>query len=154
MGRAFIATALAGALVVAAFAVPAGAGERFSNFQVTLSGDGDPDGSGTASLQIDPKTEVVCFQIHVENVSTPITGGAITVGESGTIVSRLIIRDPDQDIDDCTGQLGIRRQEMNRIVKDPGSHFLHLYNDEHPCDPFASRQCPPGAVQGQLQGVS
>lgn len=43
------------------------------------------------------------------------------------------------------------------MVKDPGSHFLHLYNDEHPCDVFGVARetgCPPGAVIGRLEGVS
>jgi hypothetical protein len=154
MGRASMGP-VAAALVAAVLAAPAVAGQAFTMFRATLTGDADPDGSGTAALQIDPKAEVVCFQIQVGDVSTPITAGAITVGESGTIVSRLIIRDSGQDIDDCTGQLGITRQEMNRIVKDPGSHFLHLYNAEHPCDPFApGRRCPPGAVIGRLEGVN
>jgi hypothetical protein len=145
------------ALVVVAFAVPAVASANPTTLRATLSGDGDPDGSGSALLQIDKdkNTGVVCHQIHVENVTTPITGGAITVGESGEIVARLAITDPGQDLEGCTGQLGIRNRELNRITKDPSGYVLHLYNEEFPCDIFGpDLTCPPGAVRGQLQGVS
>jgi hypothetical protein len=153
MRKEFASSLLVVALVVVAFAVPAVASAPPTTLRATLVGDGDPDGSGSALLQIDKdkNTGVICHQIHVDNVTTPITGGAITVGESGEIVARLIITDPGQDLEGCTGQLGIKNRELNRIIKDPGSHFLHLYNAEFPCDIFGpDRVCPPGAVQGQL----
>jgi hypothetical protein len=145
------------ALVAAALAVPAVAGTQFTTLRSTLVGDGDADGSGSALLQIDTKTTfaTICHQIQLENVSRPITGGAITVGESGEIVGRLIIfNDQGGTLEGCTGQLGIKNRDLKRIQMDPGSHFLHLYNAEHPCDIFgAGRVCPQGAVIGQLEGV-
>ena len=51
---------LGAALAVAAFAVPAAAGQGFTTFQVTLLPAGDPDGTGSAMLQTDAKDEAVC----------------------------------------------------------------------------------------------
>ena len=129
----------------------------FTTFRATLSPEGDPDGSGSAVLEIDTKTDfgTICYQIQVENVARPITGGAITVGESGETVGRLVIQDRGWDLEGCTAHLGIKNRDLKRIQKDPGSHFLHLYNDEHPCEAIGpSTPCPPGAVIVQLEGVS
>jgi hypothetical protein len=147
------------ALVFAAFALPAAASPGFTTVQATLVGDGDPDGSGSALLEIDTKTAfgagTICHEIHVDNVATPITGGVITVGESGEIVGRLFVTDSGQDLQGCSGQGGIKTRDLMRIQKNPEGHFLHLYNAEHPCDITApERTCPPGALIGQLVGVS
>lgn len=122
---------LAAALVVAVFALPALAGK---GFQATLSGDADPDGSGSALLQIDTKTSfgTVCHETQVENVSRPITGGIVSVGESGELVGRLIIQDRGGTLEGCTAQAGIKNRDLMRIQKDPAGRFLHLYNDGIP----------------------
>ena len=155
MRRASMVVGLIAAFVAVSFTVPAAAAQ--STFvQATLVGDGDPDGSGSAVLEFgrDKNLAFICHQIQVENVSRPITGGAITVGETGGIVGRLIIvQDPGGDLEGCTGQLGIKDRDLRRILKDPDSHFLHLYNNEHPCD-VTGLVCPPGAVIGQLEAVS
>ncbi len=141
------------ALVCAAFAAPALAKAGYASLQATLSGDGDPDGSGFARLTIDTKTSfgTICHDIDVADVSLPVTGGAITIGTSGEIVGRLIIQDRGSVLKGCTAQLGIKSRDLKRIQTDPGSHFVHLYNDEHPCDVSGpDRVCPPGAVVGRL----
>jgi hypothetical protein len=157
MRRTFTVAVLAAALVVAVFALPALAGKGFTTIQATLSGDADPDGSGSALLKVDTKTSfrTICHEIQVENVSRPITGGIVSVGESGELVGRLIIQDRGGTLEGCTAQAGIKNRDLMRIQKDPAGHFLHLYNDEHPCDVSGpDRACPPGALIGQLQGVS
>lgn len=156
MRKAFMSAMVIAMLVGAALVVPAVAGQPFTTFQTTLVGDGDPDGSGSAVLEIDTKTTfgTICHRIEVANVARPITGGAITVTESGELVGRLIIAgDQGGTLEGCTAQLGIRNRDLKRIQRDPASHFLHLYNAEHPCDVQATRRCPQGAVVGQLEGV-
>ena len=163
MRRASIVADLIAALVAVSFAVPADAvsadaAAQPTFLQATLVGDGDPDGSGTAVLEFgrDGNFAFICHQIQVENVSRPLTGGAITVGETGEIVGRLfIVVDTGGTLEGCSGQLGIKNRDLTRILKDPGSHFLHLYNDEHPCDITGPEGvCPPGAVIGQLEAVA
>ncbi len=148
---------LAAAFVAVFPAVPAQAGSGFTTLQATLSSDADPDGSGSALLEIDTKTSfgTICHEIEVQNVTRPVTGGIITVGKTGDLVGRLIIQDRGGDLAGCTAQAGIKTRDLNRIQRDPGSHFLHLYNEEYPCDVTGpDRACPPGALIGQLQGVS
>jgi hypothetical protein len=146
--RTGILAALAAALTIAALAVPATAGQGFTTFQVTLSPAGDPDGSGSAVLQTDAKDEAICYDIHTQNVSTPITEAAIVNAETG-VVTELIVIDRGPDLAECVSVSrfqGHGRQEIGRMGKNPGDFFLELYNEEHPGSP--------GAVRGQLEGAS
>jgi hypothetical protein len=156
--RTAVVAALAVLAVGAGSAVALAAGTQFTTLQATLVPEGDPDGSGAAVITIDFKDSgTICpVRIEVENVARPITGAAITVGESSEFVGRIFIQDRGGVIEDglCTSQGGIKTRDLKRIQKDPGAHFLHLYNAEHPCDIFSSGPCPPGAVTGQLEGVS
>src|SRR5215211_4437604 len=43
-------------------------------------GPGDPDGSGTASLRLNPGQEEICFELSVSNITLPATGAHIHVG--------------------------------------------------------------------------
>jgi hypothetical protein len=136
-------------VVAMAFAVPAGAGQRFTTVQTTLAPAGDPDGSGSAVLEFDTKDEAVCYEIHTENVTTPITEAGITFDETGEVVVELLVIDDGPDLVECValGRFKARsRQALRAIGKDPGAYSLELYNDEHPISP--------GAVRGQLEGVS
>jgi hypothetical protein len=140
---------LAAALAVAALAVPAAAGQEFTTVRATLAPAGDPDGSGSALLELDAKQEAVCYQIHTQNVTTPITEAAITSAETGEVVVELLVIDRGPDLVECVSVSrfqGHGRQELMRIGKDPGCYFLELYNEEHPSSP--------GAVRGPLEGVS
>jgi len=148
MRRTAFAT-VAAALVAAAFAVPAVAGQQFTTVQTTLAPAGDPDGSGTALLQFDTREEAVCYSIHTENVTTPITEAAITSAETGEAVVELLVIDRGADLEECValGRFKARsRQALQAIGKNPGGYSLELYNAEHPSSP--------GAVRGQLQGVT
>jgi hypothetical protein len=139
---------LAAALAAAALAVPAVAGQGFITFRVTLSPAGDADGSGSALLQTDAKDEAVCYEIHTENVATPITDAAIVSTETGAVVELFVI-DQGPDLRECVSVSrfqGHGRQEIRRMGKDPSAYFLELYNAEHPSSP--------GAIRGQLEGVS
>jgi hypothetical protein len=140
---------LAAALAVAALAVPAVAGQQFTTVRATLTPAGDPDGSGSALLEFDLREEAVCYEIHTQNVTTPITGAAITSAETGEVVIELLVIDRGPDLVECVALQRFKarsRQGLTEIGKNPSGYFLELYNDEHPSFP--------GAVRGQLEGVS
>ncbi|MGH2736460.1 MAG: CHRD domain-containing protein [Actinomycetota bacterium] len=149
MRRTSIISLLVAAGTVVAVAFPGWAAAQFTTVQATLSGAGDPDGSGSAVLEFDTKEEAVCYEIHTENVTTPITGAAITSNETGEEVIGLLVIDDGPDLVECValGRFKARsRQGLRAIGKDPGDYSLELYNDEHPS--------APGAVRGRLEGVS
>jgi len=50
---------------------------------------GDPDGSGTASLRLNPGQEEICFELRVSDIDLPATGAHIhraPAGFAGPIV--------------------------------------------------------------------
>ena len=55
-------------------------------------GPGDPDGSGTALLRLDPGQEEICYELTVSNIA-PATAAHIhvaPVGEPGPVVVPLV----------------------------------------------------------------
>lgn len=105
--------------------------------------EGDPDGTGRATLQLDPATGEVCFQIEVSNIA-PATAAHIhqgSEGETGGIVVGLQAPDAEGTVDACVtaDDPGIVQQ----IVDDPAGFYVQVHNDDY----------PPGAVRGQLEAA-
>jgi hypothetical protein len=141
--------AVVAAVAVAAVAVPAAAGPQFTTVRATLGPAGDQDGSGSALLEFDTKDEAVCYEIQTQNVTTPITEAAIVNTETGATVIELLVIDRGPDLVECVALQRFKarsRQGLRAIGKDPSGYFLELYNGEHTSSP--------GAVRGQLEGVS
>jgi len=97
-------------------------------------GPGDPDGTGTASLLIDPDTLTIDWNITVSNIDFPLTGAHIhvaPVGEPGPIVV------------DFNSQLtgsGLSDPDLAAVLANPTNYYVNVHNQ-----PF-----PGGAVRGQL----
>jgi hypothetical protein len=141
--------ALVAAVAVALVATQAAAAQQFTTVRATLGPAGDADGTGTALLEFDTKDEAVCYEIHTQNVTTPITEAAIVDAETGEPVIELLVIDQGPDLVECValGRFKARsRQGLRAIGKDPSAFFLELYNAENPTSP--------GAVRGRLQGVA
>jgi hypothetical protein len=149
MPKAILALIAAG-VSAAVFAVPVGAAQEIVTVRTTLGPAGDPDGSGTAVLQLDAHDEAVCYEVNTQNVATPITDLAIVSAETGEVsVDLFVVFDEGPTIEECvsvSAHQGHGRRELRRIAKDPSAYALEIYNDEHPSSP--------GAIRGQLEGVS
>jgi hypothetical protein len=146
--RRRIAIALVGSIgLLLASVMPASADTAGRPFTVDLTGEaevnalgepdqGDLDGSGTASLTINPGTGEVCWTIEVADVD-PIVAAHIHVAPStapGPIVVHL---DPD------TGCTDIDRDLALAIITDPSSYYVNVHNAA-----FTA-----GALRGQLSFV-
>ncbi|MDP8929554.1 MAG: CHRD domain-containing protein, partial [Actinomycetota bacterium] len=64
---------------------------------------GDPDGSGSATFNLNPSTGQVCYTISVENIGSPITAAHIHEGEAGTAGPAVIPLEPPKEgpVDTC-----------------------------------------------------
>lgn len=141
MRSKMIAATIAATAVLGATAVGAQeyTGKRI---QVSLSGQnnvegGDPDGSGTATLRINPGQGQVCYTLRVRNIQSATAAHIheAQVGQTGPVVVDL----------QFTGTMGQRcinvsREQAIELIREPENYYLNVHNVEYPA----------GAVRGQL----
>jgi CHRD domain len=104
-------------------------------------GVGDPDGSGTATITLNPGQEEVCFELTVADIDTPI-GAHIHEGAAGTNGPVVVGLDPlpptgDSSSSEC---VSLERQEIIEILRDPSNYYVNVHTGLF----------PDGAIRGQL----
>jgi hypothetical protein len=133
-------------IVLALLALTSIAADGGRLFTTTLTGaaevpgPGDPDGSGTASLRLNPGQEEVCFELSVSNIALPATGAHIHVGTAdvaGPVVVPLTAPDVSGTSSGC---VSADRELIKSIIQNPEEYYVNVHNTEF----------PPGAVRGQL----
>ena len=139
-----VALALAGAASAARLDV-ADQGGRALSTELTGAAEvpaGDLDGSGTATISVNPGREEVCWEIVAMGIELPATAAHIHVGPPGTappnnVVVTLSAPDASGFSSGCTtvdGDLALD------ILQNPEDYYINVHND-----PF-----PSGAIRGQL----
>jgi hypothetical protein len=131
--------------VLLACVVSASAGITGRPFTVDLTGaaevtaagvpnQGDLDGSGTATLSINPGTGEVCWTIEVADVD-PVLMAHIHSGASTTTGPIVVFLNP------YTGDCRVIDRDLAlAIITDPGSYYVNVHTTEY----------LGGAVRGQL----
>ena len=140
-----------GALVATAFAAPPPQGGR--KFTTTLSGAnecnaagtcnlGDPDGTGTADIEVNVGQQRVCWQITVNNIAAP-TRGHIHKGPAGRAGGIVVpfFEASNVDLDGCTSTpQPVDRRLLMDIIQHPQDYYVNVHNADFPA----------GAIRGQL----
>ena len=144
--------AAGGALIGAALAqTPPPVGGR--GFSTTLSGAnecnaagtcnlGDPDGSGTAKIEVNVGQQRVCWQITVNNISAPMRGHIHKgpAGGAGGIVVPFF-EPATVDLDGCTSTTQpVDRALLMDIIQHPQDYYVNVHTADFPA----------GAIRGQL----
>ena len=130
---------MAAVLLAIAVVVPATvAGGRPFSMALTgaaeAPGPGDPDGSGSAQLWINPGTGTVCWAIEVQGVAA-ITAAHIHVAPAGAPGPVVVPLNPYAG--GCTqADPALARQ----IVRTPSAYYVNVHNTDFPA----------GALRGQL----
>lgn len=105
---------------------------------------GDPDGSGTATITIDPATGEVCWDITVTNIA-PATASHIHVGAAGVSGGVVVPLDTDGFTGSTTGCAAAPAEaDLAAIIASPAGFYVNVHTAD-----FA-----PGAVRGQLAVMS
>jgi len=139
-----VALALAGAASAAKLDA-ADHGGRVLSTQLTGAAEvpaGDPNGSGTATITVNPGQEEVCWEITVEEITLPATAAHIHIGAAGTappnnVVVTLSAPDASGFSSGCTT---VGRDLALDILQNPENYYVNVHNE-----PF-----PTGAIRGQL----
>jgi hypothetical protein len=107
-----------------------------------LSGDAetDDDGTGTATIVLDPEAGTACWEMSVENVD-PITVSHIHEGAEGVSGGVVV----DLDVDGWEGSTegcndAADPETMQAIIDNPAGYYVNVHTEA----------LPMGAVRGQL----
>lgn len=120
--------------------------EESTRFTATLTGAaevpnaGDPDATGTATVNIDVTDGQVCYEVAVQKIDRP-TGMHIHEGgasESGDVVVPMTT--PTASDTTTTGCADADVRLLGRIAADPDSFYVNVHTAMY----------PQGAVRGQL----
>jgi hypothetical protein len=141
---ALVALALAGAASAASLAVADHGGRPLST-ELTGAAEvpaGDPEGSGMATITVNPGQEEVCWEIKAAGIDLPATAAHIHVGAVGTappnnVVVTLSAPDASGFSSGCTT---VDRDLALEILKNPENYYVNVHNEDFPT----------GAIRGQL----
>ncbi len=110
-----------------------------------MTGVGDPDGVGTATVAVDLEQERVCYGLSATAIELPAIGAHIHRGVAGTngpVVIPLEAPDADGIVGGCVRDVEVGLLE--ELAADPAGFYVNVHTTDH----------PDGAVRGQLLPAS
>ena len=121
--------------------------EGATRFTATLTGagevpgPGDPDGAGTATVNLDVSDTELCYEVTVQRLDSP-TGMHIHEGESGKSGDVVVPLTTPQATDTTTsGCANVDTTLLGRIAATPGDFYVNVHTSSY----------PQGAIRGQLK---
>ena len=150
--RRTLRTALAATGVIAglSLAAPAFGDDGGRPLQTALTGAaecnavgvcnlGDSNGSGTASLRLNPGQEEICFELRVSDIDLPATGAHIHRAPAG-FAGPIVVPLPSPTGELTIGCVSAERDLIREIIRNPEQFYVNVHTA-----PFRA-----GAVRGQL----
>ncbi len=144
MNRIIIATAAAATLLAVTPALAGPDKQGATVFQVTLQGEnevptlGDLDGTGRATIRINPRKGEICYQLRVAGIA-PATAAHIHEAPAGT-AGPVVVGLTAPTSGTSKGCVAISTARAQEIIDDPADYYVNVHNA-----PF-----PGGALRGQL----
>lgn len=106
-----------------------------------VPGPGDPDGSGTAMVTLNPGTEQVCWSIHVSGIALSATGAHIHEIDPAKGFGDVVVSlSPPDESGHSSGCTSADRELILDIIKNPEEYYVNVHSTE-----FRA-----GAVRGDL----
>ena len=106
-----------------------------------VPGPGDPDGSGTAIITLNPGLEMVCWEINVSNITLPAAAAHIHEGPAGVAGPVDVALSPPDASGHSSGCTSVDRDEMLEILQEVDEYYVNVHTSDYPA----------GAVRGQLE---
>ena len=103
-------------------------------------GAGDPDGSGLATLTVNPGQQEVCYELGVEDIMLPAIGAHIHVGEAGENGPVVVPLIPPDASGVSSGCAAVSRGLALAIIQDPDAYYVNVHTEDF----------PNGTIRGQL----
>ena len=120
--------------------------ERATRLSATLSGAaevptaGDPDGTGTATVNLDVTKREVCYEVAVQKIDRPV-GMHIHEGERGKNGDIVVpLNTPTASDTTTKGCTNVDATLIGRITATPGNFYVNVHTQTY----------PQGALRGQL----
>jgi 5'-nucleotidase len=104
-------------------------------------GPGDPDGTGSASIRLNPGQRTVCWELSASDITLPAAAAHIhraPVGEPGPVVVTLSPPGANGESSGCAR--GVNRALVGEITEFPERFYVNVHTSDYPA----------GAVRGQL----
>ena len=103
-----------------------------------VPGPGDPDGTGTAKLTLNPGKNQVCYELTVDKIA-PANGAHIHAGALDKAGPPIVTLTPPANgsSKECAP---LDQEKIMDIIKNPGNYYVNVHNAEF----------PNGALRGQL----
>jgi hypothetical protein len=102
---------------------------------------GDPDGTGTALITVNPGQREVCWSLTAEDVTLPATAAHIHRAPDGVRGGIVVPLSPPDQTGQATGCASdISRDLLLEILRSPESFYVNVHTSDY----------PPGAIRGQL----
>ena len=129
-----------GSLLALGLASMAMAAETTLTATLAGSAETDPDGSGAATIVLDPEAGTACWEMTVENID-PVTVSHIHEGAEGTDGGVVV----DLDLDGFEGSSegcneAADAATLQAIFDNPAGYYVNVHNEAY----------PGGAIRGQL----
>ena len=135
-------TAFAASAALIAGAATAADGGRTLQTNLTgaaeVPGPGDPDGTGTAQITVNPGQNQVCYKLSVSNIA-PATAAHIHEA-APTAAGPVVVTLGAPTSGMSSGCVTVTRALALEILKDPADYYVNVHNAAFPA----------GAVRGQL----
>lgn len=142
---ALAALGVAGLATAAAIALPAQAADPNAGrpLSAVLLGanevaPGDPDGSGSAHVSVNPGTNEVCYHLTVSGIAPTFAAHihSAPAGVNGPVVVTFVAPATGES----SGCTTVDRELARAIVMTPSNYYVNVHNAEYPA----------GALRGQL----
>ncbi len=140
--KAMMSVAAGSALLLGAGSALAQEGGRRLTTQLTgaaeVPGPGDPEGSGTAEIRVNPGQGRICFTLTVSGIA-PATAAHIHPGAAGQARPPIVNLAPPTS-GTSSGCVDVDRAVAQTIIRNPSNFYVNVHNAEFKA----------GAVRGQL----